>query len=323
MLSGKNDFLRNTVIFVLGSISLFAGSWIQPGFSSPGSRLLGQPAKLGNGSVASYAEFNASGTPLAIGVLFTKGALDNLPEALSGGRHCFDENKDGAIDVSTECARWHESVLPLPSEASRREDLPFKWVMLNWNSHGHLPDGIHDKPHFDVHFYIQSIDELFDIERGPCGPEKVRCDQFEKAKLPLPANYMHPDFKDVDAVAPAMGNHLVDLTAPQFHGVPFTRTWIYGSYGGRVTFFEEMVTLKYLKSTVNTCFPIKALPAVAITGYYPTQSCIRHNKNKTEYTVSMEAFQLRKASPPLHDGPTVREASEGHPQVIQHTQPGT
>ncbi|MGH8662238.1 MAG: hypothetical protein ACREUB_10830 [Burkholderiales bacterium] len=39
-----------------------------------------------------------------------------------------------------------------------------------------------------------------------------------------------------------MGNHLIDPTSPEFKGKKFTRSWIYGVYGGRVTFYEEMVT---------------------------------------------------------------------------------
>ena len=40
--------------------------------------------------------------------------------------------------------------------------------------------------------------------------------------------------------------------------------------------------------------------AVALTGYYPTKSCIRYVKknDKEEYTVSLENFQLRQSSPP-------------------------
>ena len=94
-----------------------------------------------------------------------------------------------------------------------------------------------------------------------------------------------------------MGNHLVDLTSPEFKGVPFTRTWIYGTYEGRVTFYEEMVTLEFMKSMGDKCFPIKTAPAVALTGYYPSKSCIRYAKDKAEYTVSIEDFQLRQASP--------------------------
>ena len=109
---------------------------------------------------------------------------------------------------------------------------------------------------------------------------------------------MHPDFKDVEAVAPAMGNHLIDLTGSEFRGVPFTRTWIYGAYEGRVTFYEEMVTLAFLKSLPDACVTFKAPPAVALTGRYPTKSCIRYVKDRSEYTVSLEGFQLRQASPP-------------------------
>jgi hypothetical protein len=264
----------------------------------PTARSLGAPSTLGTGTVTSYADFDATGTVQALGVVFSSGALEGLPTAASDGHHCFDANKDGSIDLGSECSGGHERVLPLPSEASRRPDMPFKWALVNWNPHGHIPPGIYDKPHFDVHFYIEPIENVFAIEPGPCGPEHVRCDQFTRARLPVPANYMHPDFKDVEAVAPAMGNHLIDLTAPEFRGVPFTRTWIYGTNEGRVTFYEEMVTVAFLKSLPDTCFPIKTAAAVASAGRYPSKSCVRYVKDRSEYTVSLEGFELRQASPP-------------------------
>jgi len=49
--------------------------------------------------------------------------------------------------------------------------------------------------------------------------------------------------------------------------------------------------------------------AVALTGYYPTRSCIRYTPAEDEYTVSMEDFVLLQASPP---GP-LREAAGGKP----------
>ena len=176
--------------------------------------------------------------------------------------------------------------------------MPFKWVLLNWNPHGHIPHGIYDTPHFDIHFYMEPIENVFAIQRGSCGPEFVRCDQFERAKLPVPKNYMHPDFKDVGAVAPAMGNHLIDVTSHEFHGQAFDHTFIYGAYDGRVTFYETMLTLKFLKSRPAACAPIKAVPAVAVTGYYPTKRCYRYAQERDHYTVSLEDFQLRQASPP-------------------------
>jgi len=260
-------------------------------------RQLGAPADLGDGNAAAYAEFDAAGAPTAIGLSISARALDNLPAAMSDGHHCHVANGD-ALDVDKHCTHWHERVLPLPSEASRRADIPFRWVLLNWNPRGHIPPGVYDTPHFDVHFVMEPIEKVMAIRPGPCGPERVRCDQFERARRPVPANYMHPDFKDVEAVAPAMGNHLIDLSSHEFHGVAFTRTWIYGVYDGRVTFYEEMVTVKYLQFRPSTCFPIKTPPAVATAGYYPTLSCIRYDAARSEYTVSLEGFAMRQASPP-------------------------
>ncbi len=261
-------------------------------------RRLGANSKVGNGTVSSYAEFDRNGAPTAIGIVFQASALDGLPTAHSDGHHCFDRNKDGKVDLDTECFASHEWVIPLPSNAARRSEIPFKWVGLNWNPFGHIPPGVYDLPHFDVHFYIEPIEKVFAIGSGPCGPEFVRCDQFELATKPLPLNYVHPDFKNVDAVAPAMGNHLIDQTGPEFKGQKFTRSWIYGVYDGRVTFLEEMVTREYLLSQPTACFPLKSPAAVAISGYYPTQSCIRYLPQANEYTVSIEGFVLRERSAP-------------------------
>ena len=78
------------------------------------ARVLGTPSNLGNGTVASYAEFDKSGAPKVIGVVFSAAALDALPAAPSDGHRCFDANNDGVIDLATECSAWHERVLPVP-----------------------------------------------------------------------------------------------------------------------------------------------------------------------------------------------------------------
>jgi hypothetical protein len=264
---------------------------------SQGMRSLGWSASLGKGSVASYAEFDGKGTPKAIGVAFSAAALDGLPTEADHHR-CHARTKEGSIDDATRCQQTVEHVLPLPDAAARRADIPFKWVLLNWNHVGHIPPGIYDVPHFDVHFEMAPIEQVLSIEPGPCGPEYVRCDQFRMAKKPLPTNYVQADFRDVDAVVPAMGNHLIDLTGPEFNKQPFTRSWIFGVYDGRVIFYEEMVTRAHLLSTPNTCTPIKSPKAVATRGFYPTVSCIRHDTATDEYTVSMEGFVLREAEKP-------------------------
>ena len=264
---------------------------------SRGARSLGWSTPLGNGAATSYVELDEQGTPKAIGVLFSAKALDGLP-AHSDNHRCFARTKDGEIDGSTKCQHTYEHVLPLPDAVARRADIPFKWVLLNWNPAGHIPPGVYDVPHFDVHFVMAPIAEVFAIEPGPCGPEFVRCDQFRIGKKPLPPNYVPAGYRDVDAVVPAMGNHLVDLTGPEFNKQPFTRSWIYGVYDGKMIFYEEMVTRAHLLATRDACVSVKSPNAVDTRGFYPTRSCLRRDAATGAYTVSMEGFVLREAAAP-------------------------
>jgi hypothetical protein len=261
------------------------------------SRTPGWQLTVGNGTVSSYAEIESGGAPAAIGVVWSSSALEGLPND-SDEHRCFGRSKDGAKDAETKCQHTHEFVIPLPDGVARRADIPFKWVLLNWNPTGHIPPGIYDAPHFDVHFEMGAIADAFAIESGPCGPELVRCDQFKTARKPLPPNYMAPDYVDVEAVVPVMGNHLIDVTGPEFRKQPFTQSWIYGVYDGKVIFYEAMVTLAYMRSKPNGCLPIKAPKAVAVSGLYPTEYCVRHNATTGEYSVSMEKFSRRDASAP-------------------------
>jgi hypothetical protein len=263
------------------------------------NRIYGAIAEIGNGNIESYAEVDAEGVPQAIGIIFSKASLENLPTDMSDGNRCADLNNDDVIDIESECLMWHERVIPLPSEISRRSDMPFKWVLMNWNPHGHMPEGVYNTPHFDVHFYIESIEKVFSLMAGPCGPEKMRCDQYEIATKPVPANYIHPDFQDVGAAAPAMGNHLIDPTGPEFNGEPFTRSWIFGANDGRITFWEEMLTLDYLLSEPNKCHPIKTPSSVELSGYYPTTVCTVFNPKDSSVAVSLEEFVYRNAESPV------------------------
>ena len=261
-------------------------------------RVLGQSVELGNGTVSTYAEFDDGDLPTAIGVVYSAGALEGLPTEPSDQHHCFDRDGDGQLEVDTECIPTHEFVIPLPDAVSKRSDVPFEWALFNWNPTGHIPPGIYDVPHFDVHFYMAPIASVFALEDGACGLEYIRCDQHELAKKPLPPNYMNPDFQDVDAVVPAMGNHLIDVTGPEFNGEEWKRSWIFGVYDSEVIFYEEMLTRAFMLSQPDACYPIKSPPAVGRRGFYPTESCVRYDAETGEHTVSMEGFEFREASAP-------------------------
>jgi hypothetical protein len=257
---------------------------------------LGAETTLGDGVFSSYVQLDRSGAPLAIGLIFPSEALNTLPTVRSDEHRCYDLDGNGTIEPGQECLATHERVIPLPSEVARRADLPFKWILLNWNPQGHIPPGIYTAPHFDVHYMMAPIEDVFAIMPGPCGDEYIRCDQFERAVVPVPEGYMHPDFQNVGAAVPAMGNHLVDLTGHEFHGQSFDRAWMYGTYEGRVIFWEEMVTRAFLLGRPDTCFDIKTPAAVDVAGYYPTRSCFRVSAETGEQRVSIEGFRYRERS---------------------------
>ncbi len=53
-------------------------------------RVLGWSSELGNGTVSTYAEFDNSGAPTAIGVVYSASALEGLPTAPSDQRTRMD-----------------------------------------------------------------------------------------------------------------------------------------------------------------------------------------------------------------------------------------
>jgi hypothetical protein len=295
------------VVPMLGVLLFIAGSlWAQAPTSpsitalttTSAARPLGWRSDLGTGTVSSYAEFDSGNTLTAMGIVFSTTALAGLPTG-SDHHHCFDRNTDGVIDPATECNETFEVIIPLPDAVSRRSDIPFKWVMLNWNPVGHGAPGIWDVPHFDIHFYLEPrIAHILAIRSGACGPEFVDCVHWEVGRKPLPPNYMHPDFQ-MGAVVPAMGGHLRDHMDPVYNKTqPAAHSWIFGAYDSHVIFYEAMVTRAFLLSNPDTCFPIKSPQAVALSGFYPTVSCVRHDAKTGESTVSIEDFVLREASGP-------------------------
>ena len=259
----------------------------------------GHALPLGEGTLRTYTQ-REDGRPLAMGVTFPATALQSLPTAVSDEKHCFDKDGDGSLDPHKECSVGHENVLDLPAGFRDGVQTPFSWSLVNWNPHGHIPKGVYDTPHFDFHFYLQPLAERNAIRPGPC-PVITDCDDYARAKAPVPERYRAPGYIDVDAVEPAMGNHLFDQAATEFHGVPFTRTWIYGTYDGKISFYETMIAKSWLDglrsgSAEDACVPFAQPEAWRETGWYPTRYCIEYRENRGDYTVSLTGFAFRIGS---------------------------
>jgi hypothetical protein len=119
----------------------------------------------------------------------------------------------------------------------------------------------------------------------------VDCEQFKRASRPLPVQFLPAGYIDVGAVAPRMGNHLLDSQSPELKdSLPFASTFIYGAYEGQLIFMEPMITLDYLQKTRNACLPIRQPEAFQRAGYYPTQYCVRQDSRGVR-TVSLERFR--------------------------------
>lgn len=260
---------------------------------------LGEAQALGMDTINTYADFDDSGRPTALGLVFHRKALDGLPEKKNVTSRCFDLDKNGKINDASECEGDYELRIAMPESVAGREDIPFKWVGFNWNPEGHVPPGTYDLPHFDMHFYMVPEEKIDSIRVGGCDLF-IHCEDREKALMPVDPKYVHPDHISVGATVGRMGDHLLNSKSPELAPDPkdkkkFTHTWIFGSYEGQITFYETMMTREYLLGKPQECFDIKLPQAWQRAGYYPTRYCIRHDSDSDTFRVSLEDLVLRTA----------------------------
>jgi hypothetical protein len=93
---------------------------------------------------------------------------------------------------------------------------------------------------------------------------------------------------------PQMGLHWLDGTSPELNGQRFTQTFILGSYDGKITFYEPMITKEFLLSASNFERNIPQPAKYQKAGYYPTKMRIIRHDRVTE--VILDGFVKRQAS---------------------------
>lgn len=186
-----------------------------------------------------------------------------------------------SVPVGGEPGTHEEESFLVPLHAEAMENTPFQFIMLDWNPEGHDPSGIYDLPHFDMHFYMSSFADVMtftDMTKIETAPGESY----------VPANYVG------GPSVPAMGKHWVDITSPEFNGQTFTQTFIYGSYDGKIAFYEPMITLDFLKNTNNFERSIPQPAKFKTAGYYPTKMRIVKHADVTE--IVLDEFVYRQAS---------------------------
>lgn len=224
------------------------------------ARIFGPSVGMGNGTAKSWVSVDAAGVPQSIGFTLSKGALDNLPTTMA----------------------MSDFMLALPDEATKAT--PFQHLMINWNPKGHDPMPIYGVPHFDFHFYMVPMNEVMNIPPYEKAPAK-----FDKEPA---AEYLPVGFARAPGGVPQMGAHWSDTSSPEFKGEPFTETFVFGSYDGRVTFWEQMVALSYLKTNPTLDKAIAQPTKYEKPGYYPTRYSIT-TKADGSYELAMSAFVKR------------------------------
>lgn len=227
----------------------------------PGThRQYGPPIKVGHGNARAYIILD-QGVPSELGVALTEGALDGLP-APSGG----------FPDIHT----W---VLPMPAQNPTQYQL----VELDWNPVGHPPPMVYTVPHFDFHFYTISLAERNAILPGP--------DFGAKAANYPPEEFRAPGFVPDPIGIPLMGLHWSNPSSPEFHGLPFTSTFLYGSWDGHATFVASMATRAYLLSHPDTLGTIAVPASFEKSGYHPTAYRVTFDERAREYRVGITGLQ--------------------------------
>lgn len=219
----------------------------------------GESKTLGSGVAYSWVKLDNEGNPSSIGVNFTESALEGHPEG-----------------------RTVEYTLALPEEAA---STAYNHIGIDWNPHGHEPQGIYDKPHFDVHFYMITPEE-----RDKITATGEDCKNLSK----MPASeYIPEGYVPTQGGVPRMGAHWVDPKAPEFNGQPFNETFIYGFYNGEMVFVEPMVTIAFLETKPEVTKELKLPKCYPISSYYPTGYSLSYNETNKEYTLALEGLTLR------------------------------
>ena len=258
-------------------------------------RRYGATVNLGEAQARAYVNVDEkSGASLEIGVALDERALEGLPTAGTGhhGGHAMP----------------HTYILELPEQYAK----PFRFVELNWNPAGHEPTGVYEGvPHFDFHFYTITQAEREAIV--PTDPQyAVKANNIPSSEYvpPFNAALAPPGLKPADVAVPMMGVHWVDLRSPELQRLlnkpeaykPFTATFIHGSWDGRVTFWEPVITRAHIlaKKTASDpavrdqVIPIPTPARYQAPGYYPSAYRITWDAKAKEYRIALTQLAWRE-----------------------------
>ncbi|MCW4354387.1 DUF5602 domain-containing protein [Hoyosella sp. YIM 151337] len=239
----------------------------------PEGTFFGDDVEVGEGSARTFVVLDDDGNPTEIGVRLSEAALDGLPDAPQGPPEFWE--------------------LQLPDEA---DDAVFRFVSLDWASHGHEPPGLFDVPHFDIHFYMIEPEDVAAID--PEDPDFAAKAENVPEPQYIPQDFTTlPDAPLAEQAVPNMGVHWIDAEGGLVPGeYEFEVVFINGTWDGEYTFMEPMVTREFLLSKESYEAEIKQPEAYQRTGYYPTTFSVIFDEATGEHVIMLGGMEMREAS---------------------------
>lgn len=215
----------------------------------------GPEVEMGNGKARSWITISHTGVPREIGVEMTNEVLSGLSDA------------NFSVDI--------------PMHIKAQETTPFDHLYITWSAHGHpLPGGAFIAPHFDVRFFMMSLEDQLAIPAPPAA---------SLFNLPptgfMPANYFP------DRPGPKVGMNWTDKSFSS--SVPVTKTMILGSFDGKFTFEAPIMILPVLQSGASFSIPYTQPINFAEHTWYPTKYNIYMDNDTQKHYVTLSDFVLR------------------------------
>ena len=220
----------------------------------PTFAVVGATQTVSGAQVSSWARVDRNGVVQEVGVTLPLAVARNPPASHGSG-------PAGA-----------HAVLPFPAAA--RNGTYFNHFELQWEPEGH-PPALFSVPHFDLHFYAVSPDEVEAVTaQDPVAPAPER----------VPAGYLY-----TGQSVPEMGVHAIPLALVN-SGQPFTTAMIAGFYGGSMTFLEPMVTQEFLLQRQNVVMDVPRPAVLGRATRYPTRFRATYQASTDSYDLVFSDF---------------------------------
>jgi hypothetical protein len=230
----------------------------KPGAEAKANTYYSSQVKMGEGKARSWIRINHKGKPEEIGVEMTDDVLYNLP----------GEN----------------FVVAIPFHSKAKEVTPFDHLYITWASHGHPLPGTFIDPHFDVRFFMTTLEEHLAIP--PYATDPSGFDNLPPAGF-MPTSY----FPNAPFYIPGLGVHWTNKTFDN----PVTKAMILGSYNGKFTFVSPIMILEVLQGgqTFSNISYDQPQYFSETNKYYPRKYNIYRDNTTLKHYITLTDFVLR------------------------------